>query len=80
MGNALNNTNLGGFPKEYNPRIHGAYQADRYYGTRTYLIDGVHRIYTIPVFVNIELHVHVFANFYQVSTCNIALPVYTKLI
>lgn len=51
MGNALNNTNLGGFPKEYNPRIHGAYQADRYYGTRTYLIDGVHRIYTIPVFV-----------------------------
>uniref|UniRef100_K1RJI3 Uncharacterized protein n=1 Tax=Magallana gigas TaxID=29159 RepID=K1RJI3_MAGGI len=49
MGNALNNTNLGGFPKEYNPRIHGAYQADRFYGTRTYLIDGVHRIYTIPV-------------------------------
>lgn len=33
MGNALKHTNLGGFPKEYNPRIHGAYQTDRYYGT-----------------------------------------------
>ncbi|XP_022315346.1 putative ATP synthase subunit f, mitochondrial [Crassostrea virginica] len=33
MGNALNNVNLGRFPSEFNPKIHGAYQADRFYGT-----------------------------------------------
>ncbi|XP_061182454.1 putative ATP synthase subunit f, mitochondrial [Saccostrea echinata] len=34
MGNIVQNaSNFGEFPKEFNPRIHGAYQADRYYGT-----------------------------------------------
>lgn len=38
MGNALNNVNLGRFPSEFNPKIHGAYQADRFYGTRKHLM------------------------------------------
>ncbi|XP_048758240.2 putative ATP synthase subunit f, mitochondrial [Ostrea edulis] len=34
MGNAVRTaSNFGEFPKEYNPKIHGAYQADRFYGT-----------------------------------------------